>query len=199
MGQRWAVRIVALGVAAVLVVGVTVYAAGSVITYVAQSFVIRTAKATAITRAPEPQMPNRTAKADRAALLLNSPSYTNFSPSDIALTLSSFAASPNPPEVPGRLLSDAQIARIENRLRFTPQQAKHWPAVAAALRSLGRKYFHSRRPHQNAARKIDLNSPEVQRLIEAALPLIQELSDVQKHEVRQLVHIIGLETVASQI
>jgi hypothetical protein len=71
--------------------------------------------------------------------------------------------------------------------------------VAAALRSLGRKYFHSRRPHQNAARKIDVNSPEVQRVVEAALPLIQQLSDVQKHEVRQLVRIIGLETVASQI
>jgi hypothetical protein len=198
VGQRWAVRIVALGVAAVLVVGVTVYAAGSVTTYIAQSFVVKPAKATALTMATEPQMPNRTAKADRAVLLLDSPSYTNFSPSDIALALSSFAAL-NPPDVPGRLLSDAQVAGIEKRLRFTPQQAQHWPAVAAALRSLGRKYFHSRRPHQNAARKIDVNSPEVQRVVEAALPLIQQLSDVQKHEVRQLVRIIGLETVASQM
>ncbi len=195
----WVGQFALLGVAAVLVVGVTVYAACSVTTYIAQPFVVRPAKATAVTMAAEPQTPNRTAKADRAALLLDSPSYTNFSPSDIALTLSSFAASPNPPDVPGRLLSDAQIAGIEKRLRFTPQQAQHWPAVAAALRSLGRKYFHTPRPHQNTARKIDVNSPEVQRVVEAALPLIQQLSDVQKHEVRQLVRIIGLETVASQI
>ena len=114
VGQRWAVRIVALGVAAVLVVGVTVYAAGSVTTYIAQPFVVRPAKATAVTMAAEPQTPNRTAKADRAALLLDSPSYTNFSPSDIALTLSSLAASPNPPDVPGGLLSDAQIAGMRS-------------------------------------------------------------------------------------
>ena len=44
-----------------------------------------------------------------------------------------------------------------------------------------------------------MNSPEVQRLIEAAMPLIQQLSDDQKREVRQLVRIIGLETVALQI
>lgn len=198
MGQRWAVRIVALGLVAALVVGVIVSVAGGVTTYIAQSFVVRPAKASAVTMAAELQMPNRMAKADRVALLLDSPSYTNFMPSEIALALASSAAA-SPPEVPGRLLSDAQIAGIEKRLRFTPQQAIHWPAVATALRSLGRKYFHSRRLHQNAARKIDVNSPEVQRLIEAALPLIQQLSDDQKREVRQLVRVIGLETVASQI
>jgi hypothetical protein len=82
---------------------------------------------------------------------------------------------------------------------LTPPQAKHWPAVAAALRDLGRRYFHSRRQHPNAARKIEVNSPEVQRLIETAMPLIQQLSNDQKREVRQLVRIIGLETVAAQI
>jgi hypothetical protein len=198
--QRWAARFLALGVAAVLVVGVTAYAAGGVSTYLAQSLVFVPTKA--ITMADVPQMPNRTAKADRAALLLDSPSYTNFSPSFVALALSPAAAAPNPSNVPGNLnglLNDAQIVGIENRLQLTPQQAKHWPAVAAALRSLGRRYFQSRRPHQYAAPKIDVNSPEVQRLIETAMPLIQQLSDDQKREVRQLVRLIGLETVASQI
>jgi len=44
-----------------------------------------------------------------------------------------------------------------------------------------------------------VKSPEVQRLIETAMPLIQQLSNDQKREVRQLVRIIGLETVAAQI
>jgi hypothetical protein len=198
--QRWATRFLALGVAAMLVVGVTAYAAGDVITYLARSLVVGPAKA--ITMAAVPQMPNRTAKADRAGLLLNSPSYTNFSPSFVALALSPAAAAPNPSIMPANLnglLNDAQIVGIENRLRLTPQQAKHWPAVAAALRSLASRYFQSGRRRQYAAPKIDVNSPEVQRLIETAMPLIQQLSDDQKREVRQLVRLIGLETVASQI
>jgi hypothetical protein len=198
--QRWAARFLTLGVAAVLIVGVTAYAAGGVITYLARSLVVGPAKA--IPMAAVPQMPNRMAKADRAALLLNSPSYTNFSPSFVALAFSPAAAAPDPSNAPGNLnglLNDAQIVGIEKRLRLTPQQAKHWPAVAAALRSLGRRYFQSGRRHQYAAPKIDVNSPEVQRLIETAMPLIQELSDDQKREVRQLVRLIGLETIASQI
>jgi hypothetical protein len=190
--------LLALGVAAVSVVGVTVYAATGVATYLAQSLVVVPAEA--IIMAAVPQLPNRTAKADRAALLLDCPSYTNFSPSVVALALS--LAALNRADVPGYsngLLNDAQIAGIESRLRLTPPQAKHWPAVAAALRNLGRRYFQSRRQHQNAARKIEVNSPEVQRLIETAMPLIQQLSNDQKREVRQLVRIIGLETVASQI
>jgi hypothetical protein len=43
------------------------------------------------------------------------------------------------------------------------------------------------------------NSPEVQRLIETATPLILQLREDQKREVRQLVRIIGLQTIASQI
>jgi hypothetical protein len=97
------------------------------------------------------------------------------------------------------LLNEAQIAGIESRLRLTPPQAKHWPAVAAALRDLGRRYFQSRRQHQKVALRIDVKSPEVQRLIQTAMPLIQQLSNEQKREVRQLVRIIGLETVAAQI
>jgi hypothetical protein len=198
--RRLAAHFVAFSVAAVSVVGVTVYAAAGVTTYLAQSLVVVPAKP--IIMADVPQLPNRTAKADRAALLLDSPSYTNFSPAVVALALSPGAAARNRSEVPENsngLLNDAQIAGIESRLRLTPPQAKHWPAVAAALRDVGRRYFQSRRQHQNAARKIDVNSPEVQRLIETAMPLIQQLSNDQKREVRQLVRIIGLETVASQI
>jgi hypothetical protein len=93
------------------------------------------------------------------------------------------------------LLSDAQIAGIENRLRLNSQQAPYWPPVAAALREIGRRYFQTR----SRARPLPLNSPEVKQLIEAAVPLIPKLSEDQKREARQLMRIIGLESVASEI
>ena len=46
---------------------------------------------------------------------------------------------------------------------------------------------------------IDTNSPEVQKLIWAAVPLLMRLTDDQKSEVRKLARVIGLEQVASQI
>ncbi len=46
---------------------------------------------------------------------------------------------------------------------------------------------------------IDINSPEVQKLIWAAMPLLMRLRDDQKSEVRKLARVIGLEQVASQI
>ena len=47
---------------------------------------------------------------------------------------------------------------------------------------------------------IDINSPEVQKLIWAAMPLLmRQLREDQKREVRKLVRVIGLEQVASQI
>jgi hypothetical protein len=46
---------------------------------------------------------------------------------------------------------------------------------------------------------IDVNSPEVQKLIYAAMPLLMRLREDQKGEVRKLARVIGLEQVASQI
>jgi hypothetical protein len=46
---------------------------------------------------------------------------------------------------------------------------------------------------------IDVNSPEVQKLIWAAMPLLMRLRVDQMGEVRKLARVIGLEQVASQI
>jgi hypothetical protein len=192
--------LLAFGIAVVSVLGFTIYAATGVATYLARSLVVVPAEATIMVAAPMPQLANRSAKADRATLLLNLPSYANFDPSVPALALSpdSFNRFDGRANANG-LLNDAQIAGIASRLRLTPPQAEHWPAVAAALRNVGRRYFQSRGRDHKVARKVDVNSPEVQQLIQAAVPLIQQLSNDQKREVRQLVRIIGLETVATQI
>ena len=202
MLQRSAGWLLALGIAATLVAAITAYAAAGVAAYVVRPFAAGPAQqATFI--AAEPQVSNRTAKADRVALLLDAPSYTDFNPSLLAVAISSAATAfdrrSDPSGISSGLLNDAQIAGIERRLRLTPRQAQYWPAVAVALRDIGRRYFPPRRQYQNVARKIDMNSPEVQRLIEAATPLILQFSEDQKREVRQLVRIIGLETVASRI
>ena len=201
MLQRSTGRILALSIAAAIVIAITAYAAAIVTAYVGHPSSVRPPQTVVITA--EPQMANRTAKADRVALLLDSPSYTDFSPSLLALAVTSatvaFDRRTDPSGTSNGLLNDAQIAAIERRLRLTPRQAEYWLPVAVALSDIGRRYFPARHQHQNVVRKIDVNSPEVRRLIETATPLILLLREDQKREVRQLVRIIGLETVASHI
>ena len=106
-----------------------------------------------------------------------------------------------PPPPPSVLLDDTQIAGIKARLRLTSDQAEYWPAVEAALRDVVRTHMRVGQMHRTHGGKanIDPNSPEVQRLVWAAMPLLMRLREDQKREVRQLARVIGLESVASQI
>ena len=195
MSQRWPGRILALGITAASAAVMAVYAAAGFAAYIAQPRVVGRAQLFHLVP-NEPQTSNRTAKSNREALLLDSPSYTNFNPAFFALPFS-VATGDRKSDV--TFLNDGQIAGIEKRLQLSQRQSEYWPAVAAALREIGRRYFQRRDQHQNAALKVDLNSPEVQRLIKTATPLILQLREDQKREVRQLVRIIGLQTIASQI
>jgi hypothetical protein len=94
------------------------------------------------------------------------------------------------------LLGESQIASLKHRLKLTAEQLEYWPAVEAALIEVVRLHARNRR---GRAARIDPDSPEVQRLIFAATPLIMRLRDDQKREVRMLARVIGLEKVASQI
>jgi hypothetical protein len=104
-----------------------------------------------------------------------------------------------PPAPPVGLLDDAQIAGIKGRLQLTPEQARYWPAVEAALRDVAKTQLRDLRRTASGKVNIDTNSPEVQRLIWAAMPLLTQLREEQKREVRKLVRVIGLDQVASQI
>ena len=97
------------------------------------------------------------------------------------------------------ILDDNQIAGLKGRLRLTAEQAEYWPAVEEALRDVVRTQLHGRNPLRGGKSDIDVNSPEVQKLIWAAMPLLMRLREDQKGEVRKLARIIGLEQVASQI
>lgn len=100
-------------------------------------------------------------------------------------------------ERPGYMLDDAQIASIRRRLHLTPDQERMWPAVEAALRNIG-----SEREREASGRgapgAIDPDSPEVQDLKSAAIPLLMSFSDEQKGEVRDLARGMGLDQLASE-
>jgi hypothetical protein len=98
------------------------------------------------------------------------------------------------------LLSDAQIAGIKERLKLSSSQEAYWPAVETALRAVAHRIHATRQADPNAASApIDPDAAEVQQLKSAAMPLLFQLREDQKREVRALARLIGLEKVASQI
>ena len=98
------------------------------------------------------------------------------------------------------LLSDVQIAGIKERLKLSSDQESYWPAVENALRAIARKIHATRKADPSASgAPIDPDAEEVQQLKSAAMPLLFQLREDQKREVRTLARIIGLEKVASMI
>ena len=98
------------------------------------------------------------------------------------------------------LLSDIQIAGIKERLKLSPAQEQHWPGVESALRAIARKIHATRQANPAATgAPIDPEWTEVQQLKSVAMPLLFQLREDQKREVRSLAHIIGLGSVASLI
>jgi hypothetical protein len=100
---------------------------------------------------------------------------------------------------PGYMLNDAQIASIKARLNLTPDQEQMWPAVEAALRNMTYAQgqpVHARSAPETQSAEVDPNA--VQGLKSAASPLIMSFNDEQKEEVRNLVHVMGLDQLASE-
>ena len=114
------------------------------------------------------------------------------------------AATPHRPPVeqrPGYVLNDAQIASIKERLHMTPDQEQMWPSVEAALRNVA--YTHQQPPRSRVApagtaQTATIDPEAVQNLKSAAVPLIMSFNSEQKDEVRNLVHVMGLDQLASQ-
>jgi hypothetical protein len=117
-------------------------------------------------------------------------------PATIAPPKPKLAAKP-PVQKSYALLSDVQIAGIKERLQLSSAQESYWPAVESALRAIARKIHASRKADPSAL--IDPDAEEVQQLKSAAMPLLFQLREDQKREVRTLARIIGLEKVASMI
>jgi ABC-type transporter Mla MlaB component len=125
-----------------------------------------------------------------------------------AATPQAAAAEPARPKVAAKpapqksyaLLSDVQIAGIKERLKLSTSQESYWPGVETALRAVARKIHAAKLSDPSAtAAQIDPDCEEVQQLKSAAMPLLFQLREDQKDEVRKLARIIGLEKVASAI
>jgi hypothetical protein len=110
------------------------------------------------------------------------------------------AAAKPPVQKSYALLSDIQIAGIKERLKLSAAQEQHWPGVESALRAIARKIHETRQANPAATgAPIDPDWTEVQQLKSVAMPLLFQLREDQKREVRSLAHIIGLGSVASLI
>jgi zinc resistance-associated protein len=102
---------------------------------------------------------------------------------------------------PGYVLNDAQIISIKERLHLTPDQEQMWPAVESALRNIA--YTHQQQMRGRSApasttQTAAVDPEAVQNLKSAAVPLIMSFNTEQKDEVRNLVHVMGLDQLASQ-
>jgi hypothetical protein len=110
------------------------------------------------------------------------------------------AAAKPAPQKSYALLSDGQIAGIKERLKLSSSQEYYWPGVETALRAVARKIHAAKLSDPSAtAAQLDPDCQEVQQLKSAAMPLLFQLREDQKDEVRKLARIIGLEKVASAI
>ncbi len=144
--------------------------------------------------------------------------YASTSPADLGMpkeietpserSATQAAAPAKPPKVVNKpqpqknyaLLSDIQIAGIKERLKLSAAQESYWPPVETALRAVARKIHAGRQANPKATGvPIDPEAAEVQQLKSAAMPLLFQLREDQKSEVRSLARIIGLEKVASMI
>ena len=109
---------------------------------------------------------------------------------------------PPPPRSAGsqsNLLDDNQISGLRaacDLLRIRPNTG---PRSRRRCANVARMQLRGTKHAVGGKVNIDTNSPEVQKLIWAAMPLLMRLTDDQKGEVRKLARVIGLDQVASQI
>jgi len=153
------------------------------------------APAPIISRQAVPRAPVQTASAEPTP---TSPSPVTAAPKPVQQVV---AVKPHvAPRVANRpgMLDDAQIASIKQRLHLTPDQERMWPAVEVALRNIAFARVRNAGQHGVQPGAIDPNSAEVQDLKSAAIPLLMSFSDQQKDEVRSLVHVMGVDQLATQ-
>ena len=106
----------------------------------------------------------------------------------------------------GIALTEGQIAQAKAALRLTPAQERHWPRVAAALRSLGRQGASSEQEgpglmervrHRAAA--LSSQAAAARKVLAAASPLIRTLDAEQKQSAMMMVRSMGFGHLASRL
>jgi hypothetical protein len=99
----------------------------------------------------------------------------------------------------GPTVTAGHIARLRAALKLTPEQQRHWPAVASALRNLSRKTANSygAQGYAQRASAAVLSADAIRRVASAARPLIASLTDQQKQAGMQVIRSLGFASLAS--
>ena len=101
---------------------------------------------------------------------------------------------------------ESKIAQAKVTLRLTPDQEKHWPRVAAALRDVTARMNNAEeasaggfvRKMSARAGEFVLNASAMKRLVSAAHPLIKSLDEDQKRSALSMARSMGLASVAAR-
>lgn len=104
---------------------------------------------------------------------------------------------------------EAGIARFKAALRLTPAQEKHWPRVAAALRSMAsegdRQQVADASGNPGVFRRVGARATEMamsavsmRKLVSAARPLVNSLDEGQKREALTLARAMGFGSLAAR-
>lgn len=94
--------------------------------------------------------------------------------------------------------NEAQLASIRTRLNLTPAQLPYWTSLEAALRAIHWRRSVDKEGRSIDTKSLDLDEERVQRLTAAATPLVMTLRADQKEEIRTLLHLMGMEQLASR-
>jgi len=84
----------------------------------------------------------------------------------------------------GPVVTAGHIAGLRAALRLTSEQQRHWPAVASALRAISGR---------------SANADAVSRVISAAQPLINSLTDQQRQAGMRVIRASGFSSLAAAL
>lgn len=101
------------------------------------------------------------------------------------------------PAKQGPTVTTGHIARLKAALKLTPEQQRHWPAVASALHNLARKSSADVQGLRQRASAAVGSADAVRRVAAAARPLIASLSEQQKQAGMQVIRASGFASLAS--
>jgi hypothetical protein len=93
------------------------------------------------------------------------------------------------------------IPQIKAALRITPSQEQYWAAVEAVLNDIARSHEAQQAQAPTRGRRvvIVLDSAAVNRLAQAARPLVAVLTEEQKQSARELARKMGLSHILAAL
>lgn len=92
-------------------------------------------------------------------------------------------------------LTEGHIASLRSSLNLTAEQARHWPAVEAALRAVA--HSQARAEASGLVGRISSTASSVRRLIAVSRPLVRSLDPEQKSHALRLARSMGFASVAA--